>query len=176
MIREAFVKQLKLLLLTIIAGSAMDATAALAAFNSCRPLVGLELTAFHEVGGYLVPRWTTSTYYAVSRLDESSDGSTYVYAQELCIDVIGRRGAGADGYDWQGTVTLNARDVRLYNPQTRWGDSLGSRAVETFEAAYGASRWHFRDAGPLGRHADPRGDYPELPGSTSSRPMCVSSS
>jgi hypothetical protein len=171
-LRETFVKRLKLLLLTVVAGSAMSAGTAFAAFNSCRPQVAMELTAFHEVARYLVPRWTTSTYYAVSRLDQSSDGSTYVYAQELCIDVIGQRGAGADGYDWRGTVSLKARDVRLYNPQTRWGDSLGARDVETFEAAHGADGWHFRDVGALGRHADPGGEYPELPGATSSRPKC----
>lgn len=170
--KETFVNRLKLSLLVVIAASAMSAGPASAAFNSCRPQVAMEATAIREVARYLLPRWNTSTYSAVARLDQSGDGSTYVYAQELCIDVIGRRGAGGDGYDWRGTVSLKARDVRLYNPQTRWGDSLGAREVETFEAAHAADGWHFRDVGALGRHADPGSDYPELPGSTSNRPMC----
>jgi hypothetical protein len=167
------VKYLKqLLLLATIGGSVMCFCSALA--NECRPLMAQELTASYEASKYLVSRWTKGGR-AISRLDQSTDGSTYVYAQETCVDVIGRRGAGPDGYDWRGTVSLKARDVRLYNPQTGWGNSLGPGQVETFETTHGPDGWHFVDRGAFGKHADPGGDVPELPDPASGRPLCKAS-
>jgi len=122
------------------------------------------------MAGYLVPRWETWPNYSITRLQSAADGASYAYAQDVCVDVVSTPPGGGDGYGWRGVVRLMARDVRLYYPQSGWGQSLGQQAVETFNAVHGPDGWRYQDVGLLGQHVDPHGDAPPLPMSPGARP------
>jgi hypothetical protein len=151
-----------------IAAALLCISPAFAAFNYCRPLIGQEAEAYRGMAVYLVPRWETSTNYIITRLQSSGDGATYAFAQDVCIDVVTAQPGGS--YGWSGTVRLMARDVRLFYPQRGWGNSLGQRAVETFNAVHAPDGWRYQDVGTLGQHVDPRGDVPPLPNPAAAAP------
>jgi hypothetical protein len=161
------------LLALTIPSVAIAAAPAYAAFNYCRPIIAMEADAARNSQGYFVPRWLTSSRYAMARQQLPNGATQYIYAQDPCLDATVTRTSGGDGTDWQGDVRLMAYDVRIFTSGGGWGPSLGRQAVETLTAAHRRDGWHFQDVGKYGLLIDPNGDAPPLPDTaTAARPAC----
>jgi|tagenome__1003787_1003787.scaffolds.fasta_scaffold19944192_1 hypothetical protein len=89
----------------------------------------MEAEAYRAVASVLIPRWSSSTYYSIAQFDPPQREADFVYAREVCIDVIGP----PRGLDWNGTVHLKARDVRFHDPINGWGRSRGPQDVDVLE-------------------------------------------